>query len=294
MIKFRIVSDSSCGITQEEAKKLGVIVLPLTLSYGGKDYRDGIDISTDEFYKMFFEEEEKVKLGIFKKSEFPKTSQVRPLEFEKCFKGIIAKGEIPVVLPISSVLSGTYQSACIAKSMLENEEIYVVDSSSALGSVKVMIEHLANKQFETIEDLLNEIDYMKAHLNFLSVPDTLEFLYKGGRLSKISALVGDLFRIRPIIQLDKLGKLIPIHNIRGLKNAFRKVLEILKEFPLDIRYPYGLGYSTKIENILSFKEICASQLPYEVEPHQISPVVGAHVGPGASAIFYISTEVVNK
>lgn len=294
MVKFRIVSDSSCGITHEEAQKLGVIILPLTLSYNGKDYRDGIDISTDEFYKMFFEEEEKCKLGVFKRSEFPKTSQVKPLVFEECFKSILSKGEIPVVLPISSVLSGTYQSACIARSMLEDEEIYVIDSASALGSVKVMIEYLANKEYETIDDLLNDIEYMKSHLNFLSVPDTLEFLYKGGRLSKISALVGDLLHIKPIIQLDVTGKLTPISRVRGLKNSYRKVLEMLKEFPIDKNYPYGLGYSTNENNILAFQSICAEVLPYEIKPHQISPVVGAHVGPGATAIFYVSTKIVNK
>lgn len=107
MIRFRIISDSSCGITQEEAKKLGVIILPLTLSYKGHDYKDGIDISTNDFYKLFFEEEEK-SLNLFKKPEFPKTSQVAPLDFVECFKNVIADGEIPVVLPISSVLSGTY------------------------------------------------------------------------------------------------------------------------------------------------------------------------------------------
>ncbi len=294
MIKFKLISDSSSGITQEEALKLGIIILPLTLSYNGKNYRDGIDISTDEFYKLFFELEEKSHLDLFKKTEFPKTSQVKPLDFELCFKKVIANGEIPVVIPISSVLSGTYQSACIAKSMLENEEIYVIDSNSALGSVKVMLEYLAKKEFETIDDLLNEIEYIKNHLNFYAVPDTLEFLYRGGRLLKTTAIVGNLLQLKPIIQLDKLGHLVSIDKIRGLKHAFLKLKENVKKFPIDSKYPFGFGYSTKIENVNCLIDICEDLLPYKIIPEQISPVVGAHVGPGASAIFYVSKEVVIK
>lgn len=122
MVKYRIITDSSCGITQEEAKKYGVKVLPLTLHYKQKDYLDGIDISTDDFYSMLFAQSE--KKDIFKvvfgndKKEFPKTSQVPPLEFKKAFEECIENNEVPVVLPIAACLSGTYQSACIARDML--------------------------------------------------------------------------------------------------------------------------------------------------------------------------------
>lgn len=178
--------------------------------------------------------------------------------------------------------------------MVDNDNIYVIDSNSALGSVKLMIESLVSKKFESIDDLLAEIEYMKSHLNFYAVPDTLEFLYKGGRLSKTSALVGNLLQLKPIIQLDKTGKLIPIDKVRGLKHAYKKIYDLLKEFPIDKNYPFGLGYSTKEENVLSLRSIINDALPYEVKPHQISAVVGAHVGPGASAIFYISTKEVVK
>ena len=128
MVKFRVITDSSCGISQQDAKKLGVVVLPLTLSYKGKDYLDGIDITTDEFYKMVFEEEKREGLLQQVKSHFKvnnpiKTSMVTPVAFENAMKDVIKDGYIPVVLPISSVLSGTYNSALIAKDSLENEEI---------------------------------------------------------------------------------------------------------------------------------------------------------------------------
>lgn len=298
MVKFKIITDSSCGITQEEATRYGIKVLPLTLHYKQKDYLDGIDISTDDFYGLLFESSEKKDLKnlIFnsEKKEFPKTSQVPPLEFKKAFEECIENHEIPIVLPIASVLSGTYQSACIARDMLEDKEIYVIDSKTALGCLKIMIMSLQQKKFETIDDVLKEIDYMIQHIAFYSVPDTLEYLYKGGRLSKTSAVLGNLLQLKPIIKLSEVGKLEPIAKVRGLKHAFMKIADAVKEEPIDTNYPVDFGFSNHIENVEELKGYLKDFLPDKYTTTQISPVVGAHVGPGASAIFYISTKAKNE
>ena len=174
MVKFRVITDSSSGISQEEAKKLGVTVLPLTLTYRDKDYKDGVDITTDEFYKLIFEDEKK-KEGLIQalkeryKPATLKTSMVSPAAFVSAMQEAIDDGFIPVVLPISSVLSGTYNSANIAKSMLDGEEIYVFDSHTALGSVKIMVLRLLSREYETIDDLKNDVEYMMAQ-NILPLP----------------------------------------------------------------------------------------------------------------------------
>lgn len=296
MVKFRVITDSSSGISQEEAKKLNVTVLPLTLTYKGKDYLDGVNITTDEFYKMVFDEEKKENLlqqvkNHFK-AEHPKTSMVSPAVFEAAMQDAIDDGYIPLVLPISSVLSGTFNSANIAKDMLEDEEIYVEDSHTALGSVKIMILRLVSHEYETMQDVLDDIHYMVKHINFYSVPDTLEYLYRGGRLSRFSATVGNILQLKPVIQLDRTGKLTPITKQRGLKHAFLKIKEAVKQLPINTDYPFEFGYSTEIKNVQTFKEMLKDVLPVDCEINQISPVVGAHVGPGASAFFYISTEEV--
>lgn len=297
MVKFRIITDSSSGISQEEAKKLGVTVLPLTLTFKDKDYRDGLDITTDEFYKLVFEEEKK-KEGLIQalKDRYKpapiKTSMVPPTEFVSAMQDAIDNGEIPVVLPISSVLSGTYNSANIAKGMLEDQEIYVCDSHTALGSVKIMVLRLLHHVYDTIQDVLKDIEYMVKHVNFYAVPNDLEYLFRGGRLSRISTTLGTLLKIKPVIQLDRTGKLIPISKQRGLKHAYMKIHECIEELPIDKEYPFEYGYSTEIENVESLKEYTKDLLPNDAEIHQISPVVGAHVGPGASAFFYISTKEV--
>ncbi len=292
MVKYKIITDSSSGITQEEAKKYGVKVLPLTLQFKNKDYLDGIDISTDAFYDLLFgSSEKKSGLPFFnsEKKEFPKTSQVPPMEFTKAFEECIENGEIPIVLPIAAVLSGTYQAACIARDMMEEEEIYVIDSKTALGCVRVMILSLLAKEFETIQDVLNEIEYMINHIMFFSVPDTLEYLYRGGRLSKTSAVLGNLLQLKPVIMLNSVGKLEPIAKVRGLKHAFMKTKDFINEWPIDSNYMVDFGYSNHVENVTELKNYLKDILPEGYTTTQISPVVGAHVGPGASAIFYIST-----
>ncbi len=302
MIKIKVITDSSSGFSKEEAEKYNVVILPLTLSYDGKDYLDGIDITTDGFYKMFFENQERRGLarldvlGLFNKDEkgFPKTSMVSPAVFEETFKKVIAEGYVPVVLPISKKLSGTYQSAIIAKDMIENDDIIVEDSASALGAVKVMIKSLLMKEYETKEDVIKEIDYLKKHINFYAVPETLAYLAKGGRLGKFSARVGNFLHFKPVIQLDYEGVLVPIDRPRGLKHAYKAVADYLNDNPIDFNYPCEFGYSTKEENVKALIEACKTKLSGDYTCAQISPVVGAHVGPGASALFYIAKNEVDK
>lgn len=285
MVKFRIITDSSCGVSQEEGKQLGVTVLPLTLHYNGSDYLDDIDISTNDFYNMLFSNKSK---------EFPKTSQVPPLVFKKAYEECIENNEIPIVLTIAGSLSGTLQSARIAKDMLERDDIYIVDSNTALGAVKIMIMKLVSTEYDTIEDVLKEIKHMVDHVNFYAVPDTLEYLYKGGRLSRTSAILGNILQLKPVIQLSKIGKLVPIAKLRGLKHAFKKIADHLKKFPIDNNYPVQYGYSTKEENMYMLIDYTKELVDKDYTKLQISPVVGAHVGPGACAIFYVSKIIPEK
>lgn len=287
MIKYKIITDSSASITQAEAEEMGIIVLPLTLDYNNKEYLDGIDIESNEFYNMIFSDENK-------KVPFPKTSMVGPNVFKETFEKLLKDGFIPVVLPIASVLSGTYQSACIARDMFDDEIIVVEDSKTALGSVKVMIEAILDEEYETVDDLKNKIEYLRKHMNFLAVPATLENLIKGGRLNKFKGLVGQILHFKPIIQLDNTGKLVPVEKVRGLKHAFQAFVEHVKKNPIDFKYKVHFGYSTIIENVKELIENCKELLTGKYDIMQVSPVVGAHVGPGASAIFYVSVNEVDK
>ena len=293
MFNYKIITDSTSGISLEEAEKLGITVVPLTLSYKGKNYRDGIDISTDAFYELFFKTQEKRKIFSRENKDFPKTSMVPPALFEKAFKDALDEGKTPVFLGITSVLSGTFQSANLAKDLFD-EDIIVIDSQTALGCVKVIIKSILMEEYETKEKLLEKIDYLKKHVNYLAVMDTLEYVAKGGRMSRFSSILGNLFHFKPIMQLDYRGVIVPVSKPRGLKHAFAGINELLVKDPIDFNYPCEFGYSTQIENVQGLIEACKPNLSGEYTLGQISPVIGVHVGPGASALFYISTHEVDK
>ncbi len=303
MVKFKVITDSTAGLTKKEIEDLDVTVLPLTLSYDGKDYRDGIDINTDDFYDLVFKSQEKKGLkrfdflGLSKRDskEFPKTSMVSPGVFAEAYEKILAEGYTPVVLTITSVLSGTYQSAVVAKDMIDDgDKVIVVDSCTALGSVKVMIKALLMEEYETKEDIINKIDYLKKHVNYLAVMDTLVYLYKGGRMGRFSSMFANFLHFKPIMQLDYRGVITPVEKPRGLKHAFKGINDLLDKDPIDFNYPVEFGYSTQIENVQGLIESCKPHLKGEYTLCQISPVIGAYVGPGASALFYISTHEVDK
>ena len=294
MIKYRIITDSSSGISQDEAAKLNVKVLPLNLEYKDKLYKDGIDISTDEFYSLLFANDENKKPMIAKfmeKKEMPKSTLVTPGVFEEAFEECKENGEIAVVLPIAACLSGTLNSARLAAEDVEGLDCIIKDSKTALGAVKIIIYALLKKEYETKEELETYLDFLIDHVEFLAVPDTLEYLFRLGRLSKTTALLGNLFSIKPIIELNAEGKLIPIEKIRGLKHAFLKMKEYIQNIvPMDKTLPMEFGYSNHIENVNQLEEYLKDILPEGYTKAQISPVVGAHVGPGASAFFYFTTK----
>lgn len=294
MIKYKIITDSSAGILPDEAQKLGITVLPLNLEYKGKMYKDGVDITTDDFYSMLFasDEQKKFMLSRFmEKKEMPKSTLVSPAVFEEEFNKCKENGEIAVVLPIAACLSGTYNSARIASEMVDDLDSIIVDSKTALGAVKIIIYALLKRQYETKEELEDYLNYLIDHVEFLAVPDTLEYLFRLGRLSKTSALIGNLFQIKPLIELNAEGKLIPIEKVRGLKQSFLKLKNhIEKNVPIDQTLPIEFGYSNHIENVNQLEEYLKDLLPEGYTKAQISPVVGAHVGPGASAFFYFTTK----
>ena len=299
MLKYKIIADSTAGFSKEEIEKYNLEVLPLTLSYKGKEYKDGIDITTDKFYEMFFNDNEKRKffrISSFSRDndEFPKTSQVSPAMFVETYERIIKEGYTPVVIPITSVLSGTYRSALLAKDIVDDENIVVIDSQTAIGAVKVLIKAIMKKEYETKEDLINEAERLKKRVNYLAVMDTLEYVAKGGRMGKFSAGIGNLLHFKPIMQLDYKGTIVPVAKPRGLKHAFAGISDMLVDEPIDFNYDYEFGYSTEIENLQGLIAACKPHIDDNYSIGQISPVIGVHVGPRASALFYISTKDLDK
>lgn len=208
-MSIRIITDSTSDFTPQQAQQQNIDVVPLKVIFSDAEYRDGLDITLDEFYQRLTTSE-----------VLPTTSQPTPNDFINHFEKAKEAGDDVIVILLSSELSGTFQSAVLAKNYVEYDRIFLVDSLNATIGLKLLINHAitqrnANKQ--AIE-IVNELEYLKSKVTIKAVVNTLDYLVKGGRLSKAAGFAGSLLSIKPIISLID-GKIAVIAKARGKKGA---------------------------------------------------------------------------
>ena len=275
---IRILVDSSADFTTEELKERNLELISIAINIGEKSYRDGIDITRDELYDLLNNGE-----------EFPKTSQPSPQDFYEVFEDAKEKGDSVICITISSGLSGTYQSAALAKSMADYSEIHLVDSLSATHLIRVLADQACKMRDEgaCALDIVNALEELKPRVKVLAAVDTLEYLHKGGRLDKASAIVGELANLKPIITLTKDGIITVIGKCLGRNKALASLTKSLSEkeidnaFPVYSLYAFGSENTEKLEAKLETIGIrCNQRL-------QIGATIGCHVGPGAFGIVYV-------
>lgn len=279
MEKIKIFTDSSCDLDLEYLKELDVEMIPLTSHFDDENYKDRIDISPDHFYD---------KLDTYKGS--PKTSQVPPSTFIEAFKPWVEKDYRIISINLSSKLSGTYQSACLAKETLNTDMIEVVDSKGASVGMGLMVREAAFmvKEAKSYEEIMERILYMRDRMEYVFAVGSLEMLKRGGRLSGTQALVGTLLNIKPILQFND-GQIVPYEKVRGHKAIIKILLDTLRERGHDIQnQTIGFCYSKDMEICNKLKEEIENE--YGVKDFvisQIGAVIGSHVGAGTSSIFFM-------
>lgn len=275
-----IITDSTSDISQVQAAKQDFIVVPLHNMFGQEEYLDGVTISTEEFYQRLATVE-----------ELPTTSQPSPEEFLTHFNKIKAEGSSAVVITISGKLSGTYQSACIAKDICEYDEIYIMDSLSASIGLNCLVQYakIMREQGMSAKDIAVELEAKKAKVKVIALVDTLKYLKKGGRLSASAALAGTLLNIKPIIEVAD-GLVVVAAKARGLKSAYKKVIDLVEEAGgIDHSYPYCIGYTgdaSATENFEAYAKEYTNQST--ISNIAIGSTIGVHAGPGACAIAFFS------
>lgn len=280
---IKIVTDSSSDISQEEAKKLGVVVIPLSINFEDASYLDEVEISADEFYK---------KLTTSKR--VPTTSQVSPGIFEELFAEAKAKGDTLIVMPLSSKISGTYNCANMIKNQGGYDNVYVYDSLATINLLKLLV-IIANENKDKMEpqQLIDYVESIRQKVKLYAVIDTLEYLQKGGRLSKTSAVIGSLLKVKPMIGVIE-GEVKLIGKQIGTKKCFDWIKTQIKQNPIDYDFPVYFQYSgnnnkaCEFIDSLEFSE--ENKQKYKSNLRGIGPVVGTHIGPGAAAIIYVSKQ----
>ncbi len=269
---IRIVTDSTADLTAQEIKDLNIDVVPLNVVFKDRSYLDGVELDPKTFYKLL---EEK---------DYPTTSQPAPSQFYDVFKKYAETDDEIICINISGELSGTAQSAKIAGMDFKNK-IEIIDSMTAALPVKLLLYKAvelrdAGKPFEEIISTINSI---KDRAVLCAGFDTLEYLVKGGRLSKVAGFAGTLLKIKPIIGV-KDGKLEVITKTRGRKQMIQTILEIALSHKIDSDEPLFIGYTKEESGALELKKLLEEKGYKITLVYEIGAVIGVHAGPGAVAI----------
>lgn len=276
----RIMTDSASDISQERAKEWGIKVLPLKVRFGEEEFLDGVTLKGQEFYHKLVETD-----------VVPKTSQISPYEYEEEFKAAQEAGDDLIYFCLSSGVSGSYQSACIAAQDYE-ENVQVVDTKQFCISEFIIVQRAVQMRDEGMgaKELVEKIgeEMKKAHV--ISVFDTLEYLKLGGRLSSAAAFAGNLLMIKPVITIEN-GEVKVIGKARGSRNSHNMLMEFVnKTGGIDFTRPICLAYSGFNDDVLK-KYVEDSKVLYEgnedkLQYATVGATIGTYSGPGAIALAY--------
>jgi len=275
---IRILVDSSADYTAEEILTLGLDFVPITISLGENDYLDGINLTKDQLYEALENDS----------SLFPKTSQPSPAEFLNIFEDVKKKGDEIICIMLSSKLSGTYQSAVLAKNIVDYDKIYIIDSRTATCGTRLLVDHVRKLRLENIPaiKIAESLEELKSRIRVYAGVDTLEYLCRGGRLSHTAATIGELANLKPILTIQN-GTVEVLGKCLGRIKAANYVLDILKGKEIDTDYPFYTIYSYGTDNL----EKLESKLEKEGYPvassHQLGAAIGSHVGPGCFGVVFI-------
>lgn len=267
----KLIIDAGCDLSQKQAEALGVILIPMTIRFGNEEYRSGIDLSHEEFYHKLAES-----------TDLPTTSQPAPFVYEEIYRKIKDRDEEAVVLCVSSALSGTYQSAVIASDGYE-DCIYVVDTRAVSLAQKILLDYAIalKKHGASAKEIANAIEAKKEHVCAYGAVETLEYLIKGGRLSKAAGAVGSVLGIRPILYLQD-GELAVAGKARGAKGAITMTHDLISKVGIDYSMPFSIGYTgTDRHMVDAFLE--SPNSPWkeqEIPVLNVGSTVGTHTGPG--------------
>ncbi len=281
-MSLRIVIDSASDITLERAIALGLDFMPLKTIFGDEEYLDGVNLPHHAFYEKLIES------GVF-----PTTSQITPHEFEKKYREIRDAGDTALVITLSSLLSGTYQSANIALEGYEDCVCLVDSKNVSVGEQNlVMYAVQLRDQGLSAKEIASKLEEKKKKICVLALFDTLEYLKRGGRLSGAAAWAGNLLSIKPVISVEK-GEVVILGKARGSKNGNNLLIQqVGAHGGIDFSMPYCLGY-TGLEDSMLRKYLMDSSAVWDgkvaakdIPVTSVGSTIGTHAGPGAIAVSF--------
>lgn len=269
--RIAIVTDSTADISPSRAEELGITVIPLTVNFGMQQYLDGEEISSEEFYPR-----------LAASSSLPTTSQPSPAEFKAVYERLLQDHDSIISIHISSGLSGTISSALTAKELVAGD-IHIIDSQSiSLGIGLIVLEAVEMvQQGLPAAEIVAQLERIRKQTEVMFTLDTLEYLHKGGRIGKVSAIMGALLNIKPVVRVVD-GIYIPVGKVRRQEQALQEMVnqfQALAAGKTIKRVVVAHGAAPAAAEQLAEKLKQAFAIDIDMVS-QVGPVIGVHTGPG--------------
>ncbi len=274
---LRIVTDSTCDMPLEKAKELGIDILPLSVLFGEKEYKDRVDLFEDEFYEL-----------LKNADSLPTTAQVNPDAFRKIFESYIENGDEVICITIAAKLSGTYQSAVIARELLGSDKIHIIDSQTVTAGALVLISEAVKLRDmgKSASEIVPAINELKSAIRIYAKIPILKYLKMGGRISPAAAMIGGALGIIPVIMIED-GEISVVGKGRGNAQADKIINSEIEKNQIHGDYSVVFAHACDLENGEEFKKsLCEKFQIASADLVGMGPVIGTHAGPGAVGLAY--------
>jgi len=276
----RIITDSAADLEPREYEQLNITCIPLTVFFGDREYQENVNLTKDQFYEL-----------VASTGEYPKTAQASPQILLDLFEEAKEAGDEAIYICLSSALSGTYQNACAVKQMADYDGCYVVDSKNATGGQRMIIEYAAKLRDEgkSAREIIDGVESLNGRIVLYACMDTLEFLYRGGRISQTVYKLGTLAQVKPIIRVSDDGRVEVPAKAMGMRKGMEYLCKRVEERKPDPNFPFYAMYTADRTNGEALAQKFRD-MGYDIPDERIINVgaaIGSHVGPNACGMVYI-------
>lgn len=277
--RLKLVTDSASDLPRYLQQKYDIEVVPLSVIFGETEFKDGVTITTEQFYEKLRSE-----------PELPSTNQVNPHDFVKAFQPHLSEGNEILYIGLSHRLSGTFQSATLAREMLDGSRIHVFDSHSAsLGESLYVVKaaELAMAGYSAA-DITAELEKHRKRAFGYVMLDALDHIVRGGRLSKAQGIVGSILQIKPVLTITPEGTVEVGEKVRTTKKALQSMIDKAREQNIDFsKETVAVAHSDAGDLFYEFVDMVTEQLrPKQIIQGLVGPTIGTHAGPGAVGLFF--------
>ena len=271
---LRIIVDSGSSIKQDEREKYGVDILPLRVQMGEDSFLDGVDLSVDEFYDR-----------LINLKEFPKTSLPSLEDAQNLVENYTNQGDEVLIITISSGISGTFQTMRML--FEENDKVTVFDSQMAVGGIRFLVQEARKYEKEGMDVIVEKLNALVPRIVTAAIPETLDYLLAGGRLSKLSWMLGTMLSIKPVIGFVET-KVTVLSKKRGLKQAMKQIIDMAVEDHCDPEYGIVASYTYNKANIDQVIQMSPAEIQQMVNVYDnLIPSIACHWGPNAFGYIYV-------